>query len=459
MISLAGKSVHVVGMGLSGVSAARLCARLGATVTGFDQRPRDALAEEARSLPIDIVPELSLEALSGSDWVVVSPGVHQPALFEALALRGAEVIGELELGARCSEAPICAVGGTNGKSTTTELVAAMLRETGGKTFCGGNLGTPLSDACGQRWDYLVVEVSSFQLERAPTFRPEVGLLLNITDDHLDRHGSFAEYAAAKGNAFVNQQSSDVAIAPHGDAEVERQVRRGAGRIVYFGTGGDYVLRSGGVLEASSGQFHSLAHTALAARHNQLNAAAAIAAARAFGAPHEAIGRALVAYRTLPHRLAHVATVGGVAFYDDSKATNVGAAVAAIDSLTEARLVLIAGGKGKDGSYAPLALALGQRGRAAVLIGEAAPQIASALAGSVEVQQAQTLDAAVELARALAQPGDAVLLAPACASFDMFSSYADRGRQFVQAVQRLAAPPRPAREGAALDATGPGREES
>jgi UDP-N-acetylmuramoylalanine--D-glutamate ligase len=459
MISLAGKSVHVVGMGLSGVSAARLCARLGATVTGFDQRPRDALAEAARGLPIDIVPELSLEALSGSDWVVVSPGVHQPALFDALAARGAEVIGELELGARCSEAPICAIGGTNGKSTTTELVAAMLREAGGKIFCGGNLGTPLSDACGQRWDYLVVEVSSFQLERAPTFRPEVSLLLNITDDHLDRHGSFAEYAAAKGNAFVNQQSGDVAIAPHGDAEVERQVRRGAGRIVFFGTGGDYVLQSGGVLEVSSGQFHPLAQTALAARHNQLNAAAAIAAARAFGAPHEAIGRALSTYRTLPHRLAHVATVGGVAFYDDSKATNVGAAVAAIDSLNEARIVLIAGGKGKDGSYAPLVDALRQRGRAVVLIGEAAPQIASAFAGTLEVRQATTLDAAVDLARALARPGDAVLLAPACASFDMFSSYSERGRRFVQAVQRFAPHQRPAPDGAVLEAAGPpGREE-
>lgn len=438
MISLAGKSVHVVGMGLSGVSAARLCARLGATVTGFDQRSRAALGEAARSLPIEIHQGLSIDELAGSDCVVVSPGVDQPALFDALAARGAEVIGELELGARFSEAPICAVGGTNGKSTTTELVAGMLREAGGKIFCGGNLGTPLSDACGQRWDYLVVEVSSFQLERAPTFRPEVSVLLNITDDHLDRHGSFAAYANAKGNAFVNQQPSDVAIAPSGDPEVARQVRRGSGRTCFFGSSGDYVVRDGSVIEASSGHVYPLARTALSARHNQLNAAAAIAAARAFGAPHEAIARALAAYRTLPHRLSHVASLGGVAFYDDSKATNVGAAVAAIDSLTEKQVVLIAGGKGKDGSYEPLATILRQRGRAAVLIGEAAPVMAAALAGSVQVQHAPTLDAAVALARALAQPGDAVLLAPACASFDMFSSYADRGRRFVHAVQQLAA---------------------
>jgi UDP-N-acetylmuramoylalanine--D-glutamate ligase len=198
-----------------------------------------------------------------------------------------------------------------------------------------------------------------------------------------------------------------------------------------------VLQQGGVVDVSTGQLYPLAGTALSARHNQLNAAAAIAAARALGAPPEAIGRALAAYRTLPHRLAHVATVGGVAFYDDSKATNVGAAVAAIDSLTEPKIVLIAGGKGKEGSYAPLTEALEKRGRAAVLIGEAAPEIAGALAGRVETRHAPTLEAAVELARTLAHPGDAVLLAPACASFDMFSSYADRGRRFVQAVERLA----------------------
>lgn len=438
MISLAGKSVYVVGLGLSGVSAARLCLRQGAVVTGFDQRPRAELAEAARSLPIEIRAELSVEALAGGDWVVVSPGVEQPALFDALAARGVEVIGELELGARFSDAPLCAVGGTNGKSTTTELVAAMLREAGSRTFCGGNLGTPLSDACGQRWDALVVEVSSFQLERAPSFRPEVSLLLNISDDHLDRHGSFAAYAAAKGNAFVNQQAGDVAIAPFGDPEVERQVRRGAGRVVYFGDGGDYRVEGDGVLEVSSGHRYPLVETALSARHNRLNAAAAIAAARALGAPHEAVGRALAAYRTLPHRLALVARVAGVAFYDDSKATNVGAAVAAIDSLAEPRVVLIAGGKGKDGSYEPLARVLRQRGRAAVLIGEAAHRLEDALAGSVELHRASTLDAAVELARDLAAAGDAVLLAPACASFDMFSSYAERGRRFVQAVERLAA---------------------
>ena len=438
MMSLAGKSVHVVGMGLSGVSAARLCLREGARVVGFDQRPAAELGEAARALGIELRSGLSADGLAGSDWVVVSPGVDQPALLDAVAARGAEVIGEIELGARLCSAPICAIGGTNGKSTTTELTAAMLREAGLRTFSGGNLGTPLCDACGESWDALVVEVSSFQLERAPTFRPRVSVLLNITDDHLDRHGSFEAYAHAKGNAFANQGDGDVAVAPFGDPIVEEQVRRGGGRVVYFGAGGDYVVESDGVLEKGSGQRYPLAQTALSARHNRLNAAASIAAARALGAAPGAIQRALDAYRTLPHRLAHVATLGGVRFYDDSKATNVGAAVAAIDSLTEEKLVLIAGGKGKDGSYAPLAEALRRRGRAVVLIGEAAAVMAEALRGSVEVQRASSLDAAVDAARALARPGDAVLLAPACASFDMFASYADRGRKFQAAVARLVA---------------------
>jgi UDP-N-acetylmuramoylalanine--D-glutamate ligase len=369
---------------------------------------------------------------------VVSPGVDGFAALAVSEAAGVPVIGELELAARLVSAPLCAIGGTNGKSTTTELVAAMLIESGQQVFCGGNLGTPLARAVGQRWDSLVVEVSSFQLERAPQFRPRVSVLLNITDDHLDRHGSFANYADAKGNAFVNQTPDDVAIAPFGDAEVERQVRRGRGQVRYFGAGGDYVLGDLRVLEVATGEVFSLQGSQLAARHNQLNAAASVAAARALGAPAEPIRAALLAYRLLPHRMTWVRELRGVAFYDDSKATNVGAAVAAIDSLLEPGLVLIAGGKGKDGSYEPLARALERRARAALLIGEAAPLIAAALKGRVDTELAPSLEVAVERAYRRAQPGDAVLLAPACSSFDMFRSYADRGERFVQAVERLAA---------------------
>jgi UDP-N-acetylmuramoylalanine--D-glutamate ligase len=437
-MQLAGKHVKVVGLGASGVAAAELCLRLGARVVGVDRRPRQELGEAVGRLSIEVLRESEVGAqLAESDLIVVSPGVEDwPALKQAEAA-GVPVIGEIELGARLSHAPICAVGGTNGKSTTTELVAAMLSQAGRRVFCGGNLGTPLTRAVGEDWDCLVVEVSSFQLERAPQFRPKVSLLLNITDDHLDRHGSFAAYADAKGNAFVNQRADDVAVAPYGDAEVERQVRRGSGRVVYFGDAGDYVLERGGVLERATATLYPLSETALRHRHNQLNAAAAVAAARALGVAAEAIQRALEAYQALPHRLAWVRSIAGVGFYDDSKATNVGAAVAAIESVPEPRVVLIAGGKDKQGSYEPLVDALRRRGRAAVLIGEAAPVMLDALADSLVVERASSMAHAVERAFRLAQPGDAVLLAPACSSFDMFKSYADRGERFVQEVERLA----------------------
>lgn len=442
-MQLAGKSVTIVGMGVSGVAAAELCLRRGARVLGLDQRPRGELSPAAQRLPVEILGGVDVRELlrgslgQGVDCVVLSPGVDLGPVLGLALDAGCEVIGELELGARCARAPLCAVGGTNGKSTTTELIGAMLKQAGRRVFCGGNLGTPLSAVVDGEWDELVVEVSSFQLERAPSFRPHVAVLLNITDDHLDRHGTFAAYAAAKGNAFANQTSEDVAVAPSGDATVLEQVRRGRARVVQFGAGGDYALTGSGVLEVGSGHTFELAGTALGARHNQLNAAAAIAAARARGAGVEPVERALSEYRALPHRLAFVQEVRGVRFYDDSKATNVGAAVAAIGSISETKVVLIAGGKGKEGSYEPLARELEVRGRAAVLIGEAAEALSRALAEHVACEHARTLEAAVERAYQLAQPGDAVLLAPACASFDMFRSYADRGERFVSAVRALA----------------------
>ena len=438
MIELSGKNVYVVGLGLSGVAAVELCSSQGARVVGVDRKPRAELAEAARQLSVPVLTESeAASALLSADLIVVSPGVDRFDALRSAEAAGVTVIGELELAARLVTAPLCAVGGTNGKSTTTELVAAMLARDGRRVFCGGNLGTPLARAVGQAWDALVVEVSSFQLERAPTFRPQVSVLLNITDDHLDRHGSFENYARAKGNAFANQRASDVAVAPYGDPDVERQVRRGAGQVLYFGAEGDYALRDQAVVEARTGEVFSLVGTQLLARHNQLNAAASVAAARALAAPADAVRSALGAYQLLPHRMAWVRSVAGVRFYDDSKATNMGAAVAAIDSLLESNVVLIAGGKGKDGSYEPLVRALERRGRAVLLIGEAAPLIAAALKGRVEAELAPSLEVAVERAYRRARPGDAVLLAPACASFDMFRSYADRGERFVQAVERLA----------------------
>ncbi len=281
------------------------------------------------------------------------------------------------------------------------------------------------------------EVSSFQLERAPTFHPKISILLNVTEDHLDRYPSFEAYASAKGNAFVNQGPGDFAIVPEGDAICLEQARRGHGKIVTFGKNGDYALEGRDLVERETSTSFSLAETNLHGRHNLENAAAAIAGARAFGVSPESIRRGLHVFKPLSHRMALAGRVTGVSFYDDSKGTNVGASVTALMGLAEERAVLIAGGRDKQGSYQPLVDALARRGRAVVVIGEAADRIAEAVGNKVPVRRAISMEQAVGLAFQLARPGDAVLLSPACSSFDMFQNYADRGNRFVAAVRHLA----------------------
>ncbi|HEY8947148.1 MAG TPA: UDP-N-acetylmuramoyl-L-alanine--D-glutamate ligase [Polyangiaceae bacterium] len=437
---LHGKRVIVVGLGKSGISAAKLCLGEGADVLGTDSAPREKLAEPARSLGIPIVAGGHAGvAFDDADLIVISPGVPWLPELERAERAGVPVIGELELATSRLFMPIVAVGGTNGKSTTTTLVGRLLESGGRKVFVGGNLGTPACEAVGGSYDVVVLEVSSFQLERAPTFRPRVSILLNITEDHLDRYSDFSAYAAAKGNAFVNQTSKDVALFPAGDAVCEMQARRGRGRLVTFGLGGDYALEGAGVvLERESGVRFELSRTRLFGAHNWQNAAAALAAARHFDVGAGALQEALEAFVPLPHRMALAGTVRGVRYYDDSKGTNVGAAVTAILGLREARGVLIAGGRDKLGSYDPLVRALEQKGRAVVVIGEAAERIGSAIGDRLPVVRAASMEEAVRAAASLAAPGDAVLLSPACSSFDMFQSYAHRGDAFVAAVQRLAA---------------------
>jgi UDP-N-acetylmuramoylalanine--D-glutamate ligase len=371
-----------------------------------------------------------------ADLVVVSPGVPALPELERAEHAGVEIIGELELACRFVTAPIVVVGGTNGKSTTTTLIGVLLRAAGRHAFVGGNLGTPAADAVSQAFDVVVLEVSSFQLERAPSLHPRVSLLLNVTEDHLDRYPSFTAYAEAKGNAFVNQVPGDTAVVPFGDALTEEQARRGRGDLVSFGRGGDYLVAEAAVLEAESGERFDLGSSRLHGRHNHENAAAAIAAVRALGVNAEAVRDGLADFEPLPHRMALVRELSGVRFYDDSKGTNVGASVTALTGLTEDRGVLIAGGRDKQGSYAPLVDALRERGRAVVLLGEAAPKIFDAIGGALPVEHADGMDDAVRRAFRLAQPGDAVLLSPACSSFDMFKSYAERGERFSAAVKTL-----------------------
>jgi UDP-N-acetylmuramoylalanine--D-glutamate ligase len=434
---LTGQCVVVVGLKKSGIAAAKLCLAEGARVVGTDKEPRERLDPEALALGIEVVAGGHAGVpFEDADLIVVSPGVPALSELRAAEARGVEVIGELELACRRLTAPMIAVGGTNGKSTTTTLVGALAQAAGLTTFVGGNLGTPACAAVGVPLDLLVLEVSSFQLERAPSFRPRASILLNVTEDHLDRYSDFAAYAAAKGNAFANQTSEDVAIIPEGDAVCEAQALRGRGRLVCFGSTGHYTIDAGSVIEVSTGERFELSPSRLFGRHNHENGAAAIAAARAVGIGAEAVRAGLASFAPLPHRMALAGTVGSVRFYDDSKGTNVGASVTALRGLSEARGVLIAGGRDKLGSYAPLVEALREKGRAVVVIGEAADRIAEAVGGRVRLERASSMDEAVRLSYRLAEPGDAVLLSPACASFDMFQSYADRGDQFVRAVTRL-----------------------
>jgi UDP-N-acetylmuramoylalanine--D-glutamate ligase len=440
-MDLQGRNVIVVGLGASGVAAAELCLDRGARVLATDAAPAERLSAAARALE-----RRGAQIIAGghdrvpwhtADLVVVSPGVPPLAELDRAAASGTSVIGELELASRFVTAPIAAIGGTNGKSTTTSLVAAILEASGQRVFSGGNLGTPLSEAAKSVYDALVVEISSFQTERVEVFHPRVAALLNITDDHLDRYPSFDAYAAAKGNMFVRQTEDDIAVIPHDDPAARAQADRGRARVVTFGPGGDAAPEGDYLVYRARRIRFPIASLRLSGGHNLLNASAAIVCAAEMGAPPDAIASALASFAGLAHRTAFVAEIAGVRYYDDSKGTNVGASVAALAGLGEPRVVLIAGGRDKLGSYEPLAEALVQKNGAAIVIGEAADRIAISMQGRVPVVRAESMKDAVRAAAASAHRGDAVLLSPACSSFDMFRDYKHRGDVFVSEVRALA----------------------
>lgn len=448
-VDVGGKRVVVIGMGASGIAAARLCLARGAKVTGVDRKSAGDLGSNAQAF-LDaggvLAHETSRDALvTAAEIVVVSPGVATFAALEQAASKGTPVWGEVELACRelasRARANVIAVGGTNGKSTTTTLIGALLETTGKRTFTGGNLGEPLSQHADEPWDHVVLEVSSFQMERVDRFAPRVSVLLNVTPDHLDRYPSLEAYADAKGNAFLQQTAEDVAVIPAEDEVCLRQARRGHARIVTFGTSeaADIQVTADAIVDRRlKGPQLVVERSAigLEGTHNALNVAAAWAAVRSFGVDVEDARRVFANFRGLAHRMALVAEVRGVRFYDDSKGTNVGAAVTALLGLREARAVLIAGGVDKGGSYEPLVRAMEQRARAAVLIGDAAGLIEGAVGGRVPVRRATSMDDAVRASFDLARPGDAVLLSPACSSFDMFRDYKARGDAFVLAVRKL-----------------------
>jgi UDP-N-acetylmuramoylalanine--D-glutamate ligase len=448
-MDLAGKRVLVVGLGRSGTAVAILCAARGAEVTVTDKRGADVLAPALAELPRTIKIEIGghdLQTFRAADLIVLSPGVPEIPELVAARAAGVAVTGELELASRFVEATLIGITGTNGKSTTTTLAGAMMKASGRPTFVGGNLGDPLALAvgtpAGAAGGACVVEVSSFQLETAETFSPRVAVLLNITPDHLDRYRDLEHYAETKARIFAAQGSSDFAVVNVDDPHVMRLTEGLRARRLGFSLeqrlgegawldGEELIVRLPGARPES----YPTTVPALVGRHNQANALAALLASRLTGATHAEALRALSEFQPLAHRMELVARAAGVLFYDDSKGTNVGAVVAALDGFPRP-VVLIAGGRDKGGDYAPLAAAMGRVGRAAVLIGEAAEKIAAAFHAVVPVERAATMDEAVQVAARLAHPGDAVVLSPACSSFDMFRDYAHRAHVYREAVERL-----------------------
>lgn len=440
MRELAGSRVLVLGLGISGRSAARFCADRGARVVAADERPAAGLTGLAELGDIELRTGEPFPDPAGFDLVVPSPGVAP----ERYRRRAARVWGDIELAARALSVPLVAVTGTNGKSTTTHLVATALRGAGLRAASAGNVGEPALGLVGQALDVAVLEVSSFQLETTESFRPDVAVLLNLTPDHLDRHGSFEAYRAAKARILVNQQARDTAVLSADDTEVWSLAAAARARVLPFST--RKALQHGAWLDAGTALLREAGGSALrvpfgqlrlVGEHNRENALAALAAAWAAGADPLAAAAALARFPGLPHRMETVAQVGGVAYVNDSKATNPGAALRALTG-AGARLVWIAGGRDKGLDFGPLAEAAAPRVRAALLIGEAAGKLEAALAGRVKTELAGSLELAVERAARLAQPGDVVLLAPACASQDQFRDFAERGERFRAAVTALPA---------------------
>jgi UDP-N-acetylmuramoylalanine--D-glutamate ligase len=446
--SVAGKKVVVVGAARSGVAAAVLLVRRGAEVTLTDVRPEIEAAAELRAAGVAL--ELGghrRDTLLNADLIVLSPGVPpaQPVIAEARAA-GVPVMGELELAARWLRGRIVAITGTKGKSTTTTLTGRMLEAGGHRVLVGGNIGRALSAQVEQSTEDTihVIEASSFQLESADTFHPWIAVLLNFSPDHLDRHADIAEYAAAKARIFANQTAADWAVLNADDQPSQTLAQEARSQRILFAV--EHALADGVVVAndaivrrrrgGADQVLVPLAAIKLLGRHLLADVLAAAAVASIAGVDPAAMVRAVEGFSGLEHALEPVAEFGGVRFVNDSKATNVESALRAIESFASG-LVVIVGGRFKGGDFGDLRDALRARRASVVAIGESAPLVERALAATVPVHQGgRDLSAAVRTAFALASPGQTVLLAPACSSFDMFRDYAERGRTFKQEVLRL-----------------------
>ena len=444
------QNVAVLGAGLSGVAAALLLRSEGANVTVLDS------AEEKRLLrsTLDNLRTQGVRVICGTDadknsdeydLIVASPGIDPASALgrnfwsrsprdKSAGADKIDIIGELELGWRSIEVPVIAVTGTNGKTTTTEMLAQMLNQCGQKTIACGNIGKPLSEVAREKikFDVLTVEVSSFQLETIRSFHPSIALWLNFAPDHLDRYHSVAEYRAAKLRLFENQTADDVAIVNASESLPELRARKVT--FSAYTNRADFRLSEGAILFQNEPVLR-LNQTKLRGSHNVENLMATLAAGHARGLSFEKMVPALSAYEPQPHRCEFIRQIGGVDYINDSKATNLDAVEKALQAQTKP-VILIAGGKDKGFTYDPLRALVKEKVRSTILIGEMAKQIAKDWDGAVKSEFATSLADAVERAHATAKSGEVVLFSPGTSSFDMFKSYADRGDQFRALVQAL-----------------------
>ena len=443
------KRVLVVGLGKSGVASALFLKAKGAHVTVSDAKSEDQLSE---SIPVLLDHGIAVETgghgertFHGQDLIVVSPGVpvDAPPLVQARAL-GETVIGEIELAAQFFPGVIVAITGSNGKTTTTTLAGEIIAASGFPTIVGGNIGTPaISLVEGATADTIaVLEVSSFQLETIQTFRPKVAAVLNVTPDHLDRHRTFAAYVDAKARIFENQQASDFAVLNADDPTCVALAARTRAKVFWFSRQKEVnqgtCTRDGQIIfrdTKTQTEIMPISEIPLKGAHNLENVLAAICAGEVMGCKSDAMRRAVRDFKAVEHRLEYVATIRGVEYYNDSKATNVDATIKALESFP-ANIHIILGGKDKGSDYSVLKDLLRRRVKKVYTIGAAAEKIESQIKDSAEILHAETLEAAVKRIALTAEAGDIVLLAPACASFDQFQNYEERGRAFKQLIQAL-----------------------
>jgi UDP-N-acetylmuramoylalanine--D-glutamate ligase len=436
----------VVGLGKTGLSVARFLSQRGVPVAIVDSREAPPGLESLRAgLPADVALFLGgfkAEAFERAEQVIVSPGVSvQEPLIAAAAARGVPVIGDVELFAQLVTAPVVAITGSNGKSTVTTLLNAMAQSAGREVRMGANIGTPALDLILEREpDLYVLELSSFQLETTWSLRPAAAVVLNISADHMDRYEDFEAYSNAKQSIYRN---ASMQVVNADDPLAARLAYPDKPQIRYtmsVPAAGEYGLcnyQGASWLARGDEPIMPVSGIRMDGRHNVSNTLAALALGEAAGLARDAMIEAINEFRGLPHRMQLIANHAGIRWYNDSKGTNVGATLAAIDS-AEGKVVLIAGGDAKGADLAPLAPAMRNKGRGAVLIGRDAPRVRAVLQSIVPLAQAADMQEAVGLAARMAQPGDSVLLSPACASTDMYRDYQERGELFVRAVREFTA---------------------